>query len=113
MVPGVMGSRLKVMIDCEKLDKSVSTMCDNTCINYYNYKDPKARFITMTLWISLLSGAAKILNSFDNFCLGLLVSLDISKISTKPEELPGLAGVSAMFNDLGNSKTSECGMQSI
>ncbi len=64
MLPGVMGTRLKVLIDCEKIDKGISKQCYNTCDTYYNKKTN--RYSTNIMWISLMSGIGKILHSQDN-----------------------------------------------
>ncbi len=80
LVPGMMGTRLKVILDCAKLDKSVNQQCEDSCKDYQGKKDDQHRFITLTLWMSLLTGAARILKPLDNFCFGLLLSLDTSNI---------------------------------
>jgi hypothetical protein len=78
LVPGIMGTRMKVILDCAKLSSEVNNQCSNQCSLYNKSLKPKDRFHTLTLWLSLLNGAAKILNSFDNYCLGMLMKLDIS-----------------------------------
>lgn len=34
LVPGIMGTRLKVILDCSKLSSDVNKQCEDTCRNY-------------------------------------------------------------------------------
>ena len=79
LIPGVMGTRLKVLMDCEKVDRTISTMCSKTCDSYYNKQTN--RYSSNILWISLISGIGKVLHTQDNYCLGLLMMTNITDIT--------------------------------
>lgn len=111
LVPGVMGSRMKVILDCEKISAEVEKQCDSVCSNYK--KTGSGRFITEIMWITLLEGVARVLNNLDNYCLGLVVMLDTNNIQTDYSHLNGITGIQSVWNDLGNSLKGECGLKAI
>jgi len=65
------------------------------------------------MWITLLEGVARVLNYLDNYCLGLVVMLDTENLKTDYPHLNGITGVQSLWNDLGNSRTGQCGLKAI